>query len=123
MASKERKLSAFERVVANALDDHRELGKLDDPARTDWPELWKFLSTVYVGRDRLKTPARLTISLGPEGCLVSLSDRDLGVSVDVSCSNLAGAFAAIEAQLVSDTPNIRSWGKKEPNLRKRKSGS
>ncbi len=75
---------------------------------------------IYLGKDHVKQPATLSIRLGPEGVLVTLTDRDLAVSFDVACSSLTEAFAAMETALTSLSPPMRSWGKKEPSLRKRR---
>jgi hypothetical protein len=112
--------SALDRVIQSAIGDERVLGREDDPCRTRCPELWDWLSRHYVGRDRVKTPAVLTIRLGPEGCLATLTDRDLSVSIDVACPHVEDVFAALEAALTSDCPPVKSWGKKEPQLRKRR---
>jgi hypothetical protein len=120
---RDRKLSSMERAVLHAMGENKVLGNADDPAKATYPELWAWMSTVHVGRDRIKTPASLSIRLGPEGVLVSLTDRDLGVGLEVSCASLEMAFAAIEIALQGPNPPIKSWGKKEPNLRKRKNSS
>lgn len=115
-------VSAFDRAVQSAIGDDRPLGNPADPARERYPELWRWLSTVYVGKDRLKQPATLTIRLGPGGVLASLTDRDLCITVEVSVPELADTLAQVEAQLTAGNPVIRSWGNKEPQLRKRRGG-
>jgi hypothetical protein len=122
MGKTERRLSTFERAVAHAIGDGRELGSADDPARERFPQLWAWLATVYVGRDSIKNPAYLNVRLGPEGVVVSLIDRDLCTTVEVSCGHLEEALPAIEAALSSSSPPLKSWGRKEPHLRKRRSG-
>lgn len=114
------RLSALDRLVQNAIGDDVAMGSQDDPARKDLPELWKWLATVSVGKDLMKQPATLSIRLGPDCVLVSLVDRDLGVSVEASSSSLQGAFAAMEAALTGSNPPVKSWGKRQPHLRKRK---
>ncbi len=121
--AKERNLSALDRLIAQAIGSERRLGNEDDPAVAEWPQLWSWLSTVYVGRDHVKTPAILSVRLGPACALCTLTDRDLSVSVDAAAPCLHGLFAAMEAQLASSILPIKSWGKKEPQLRKRKSGN
>ena len=116
-------LGALDRAIAQAIGDSRTVGREDDPACKQFPELWRWLSTINVGRDRVKAPALVTVRLGPEGVLVSLTDRDLGVSLDATCGNLSEVWAALESALTGSVPPVRSWGKKEPNLRKRKSGN
>lgn len=119
----DRKLSSMERAVLSAMGDSKVMGNADDPARTKYPQLWEWLSTVHVGRDKLKTPASMSIRLGPEGVLVTLTDRDLAVGIDASCATLADVFEALEKALSGPTPPIKTWGKKEPQLRKRKSSN
>jgi len=120
---RDRKLSALDRALLQAVGEGQHFGRKDDPAREKFPNLWAWLTTIYVGRDHLKQPATLTVRLGPEGVIASLTDRDLCVSLDASSGTLEGIFAEVERLLSSDTPPIRVWGKKEPQLRKRKSGS
>lgn len=114
-----KRLSALDRAVLSAMGDGRSVGADDDPARSAYPLLWEWLSKIYIGSDRVRTPASLTIQLGPGGVLISLSDRDLGVSCGSVCEHLDEALKAMEASLASAVPPIRSWGKKEPRLRKR----
>lgn len=106
-----------------AMGDNKVMGHADDPAASKYPNLWEWLSKVYVGRDKLKTPASLSIRLGPDGALATLTDRDLGYSVEATSPTLEGLLAAIEAQLRDNPASLKSWGKKEAVLRKRKSGS
>lgn len=115
------KVSALDRMVQQAIGADRVLGREDDVARKKYPTLWDWLSRIYLTGNHIKQPAIMTVRLGPEGCLVTLTDRDLAVSFDVACSSLTEAFAAMEAALSSPNPPMRSWGKKEPSLRKRRS--
>lgn len=119
----ERKLSSLDRALLQAAGEGQKFGREDDPARERFPNLWQWLTTVYVGRDNLKQPATLTVRAGPEGFIATLTDRDLAVAVDASSPQLQGLFAEIERLLASETPPIRTWGKREPNLRRRKAGS
>jgi hypothetical protein len=119
---KEPKVSALDRAIQQAMGEGRHLGLEADPARERYPALWEWLSRIYVGRDQIKQPATLTIRLGPEGCLVTLTDRDLCVSMDASCASLTTALDAMEAALQAPNPALRNWGKKEPQLRRRRSG-
>jgi len=112
--------SALDRIVQQALGAERTLGCASDPAVKKFPTLWDWLARIYLGKDHVKQPATLSIRLGPEGVLVTLTDRDLAVSFDVACSSLTEAFAAMETALTSLSPPMRSWGKKEPSLRKRR---
>jgi hypothetical protein len=121
--AKPRKLSALERVLSQAIGDGQKFGRDEDPARVNWPNLWAWLTTIYVGRDSLKSPAVLTIRMGPEGAIASLTDRDLAVALDASSATLEGIFAEVERLLASETPPIRVWGKREPTVRRRKSGN
>jgi hypothetical protein len=119
--AKERKLSSFDRIVEMAMGNNKVLGCEDDPARLAFPALWEWLSTVYVGKDHVKAPATITIQLGPEGVLVRLADRDLASAVDGSCRHLSEVFQTLETTLTTPGSPMRSWGRKEPQLRKRKS--
>lgn len=119
---KESKPSALDRIIQQAIGAERKLGREDDPAREKFPNLWDWMSRIYVGKDNVKQPATLAIRLGPEGILVTLTDRDMAVSFDVAAPSLLLAFEAMETALASANPPMRSWGKKEPTLRKRRSG-
>lgn len=122
MSSKNSKpaLSALDRLILSAIGDERAIGREDDPAKMNFSELWRWLSTQEAGRDHVKKPARLTIALGPEGVLISLVDSDLCCSVEMTCPHLEQVFSVMDSALKSDNPPIKSWGKKLPNLRKRK---
>ncbi len=122
MGRSERQLSALEKAVAQAIGDSRALGNPSDPAIAKYPQLWAWLSTVYVGRDCIKSPAYLTIRLGVDGVVISLVDRDLCTTVEVSAGCLEDALPAIETALCSTNPPLKSWGRKEPRLRKRRPG-
>jgi hypothetical protein len=98
----------------------RALGSPEDPARQQFPQLWTWMSTVYVGRDSIKNPAYLNIRLGQDGVYVSLIDRDLCTTIEVHAGTLGEALPAIEAALSQPNPPIKSRGRKEPHLRKRR---
>jgi hypothetical protein len=114
------RLSALDRAIQTALGDDRPLGTPDDPARRKLPNLWAWLSQTRAGGDYVKQPAILTVRLGPQGVLATLTDRDLAVSLDVSSETLAGVFLAVETALQAVAPPLRSWGRKEPQLRRRR---
>jgi len=120
MAKSDKRLSALDRLIAQAMGDDRTFGLSDDPAKDTLPELWTCLSTVYVGRDNIKTPATLTIQLVPGGCSCKINDRDMKSSLGVIVPHLDGALVALETVLASDNPPWVQWGKGEPDLRKRK---
>jgi hypothetical protein len=122
MAKQERKLSAFEKAVSQAIGDGRTLGNQEDPARERYPQLWGWLTSVYVGRDSIKNPAYLNLRMGVDGVLVSLIDRDLCTTVEISCASLEEALPALEAALANGHAPLKSWGRKEPHLRKRRGG-
>lgn len=113
------RVSALDRAIQTAMGTGRALGREDDPFRSKYPSVWDWLTRIYIGTNQVRTPATITIRLGPEGCLVSMRDVDLGVSVSAACPNLEDAYEALEAALTADVPPIQSWGKKEPRLRKR----
>jgi len=119
---KEVRLSALDRSIQTAIGDGRTVGDDDDPGKTKYPALWEWLSRIYIGLDRVRTPATITISLGPSGVLVNVNDRDLCVNCGSTCLHLDDAFMSLERALTSSVPPIRSYGKKEPRLRKKSSG-
>lgn len=122
VAESDKKLSALDRLIQEAMGAGKTFGREDDPARKKYPEVWRWLSTCYLGRDHIKQPATLSIRLGPEGVLASLVDRDLAVSVEVTCAGLGDVLAALETALTGPNPPVRSYGRKEPHLRRRKAG-
>lgn len=118
--AKDKRVTSLDKAVLQAMGDGRSVGRPDDPAQTTWPELWSWLSTIYIGKDNMKQPATLSVQLGPDGVLVKLVDRDLCCSVNVSCSHLQNVFDELEKVLTSATLPVTTWGKREPQLRKRR---
>lgn len=122
MATKDKqpeKVSHLDKVIQQAMGEGREVGAADDPARERWPQLWEWLTRIYVGRDDMKQPATITIACAPGGVSVRLSDRDLGVSVETATAHLEDALDSLEVALNNPNPSIKAWGNKEPKLRKR----
>lgn len=120
MAKDNGRLSPLDRLIAQALGGERVLGAESDPAAKDYPQLWRWLTLTTAGPDHVKQPATITIRMGPEGVLATLTDRDMAASVDVACLHLSEVYAALEKALNSGITGVRSWGKSEPKLRKRK---
>jgi|KBSMisStaDraftv2_1062788.scaffolds.fasta_scaffold30179_2 hypothetical protein len=120
---RDKPLSSLDRVILQAMGEGKTVGNPDDPAREKWPQLWEWLSRIYVGVDKIKQPANIFIALGPGGVVARLSDRDLSYSVAVGTANLVDVFDALEVELAKPQSNSGSWGKKDPNIRKRKSSS
>jgi len=116
----DRKLSALDRLVLQAMGDDRTFGLADDPAKETLPELWACLSTIYIGRDSIKQPAVLSCQLVPGGVQMRITDRDLKMGLGVIVPHLDQCLPSLEAVLASDNPPWVSWGKGEPELRKRK---
>jgi len=117
---KDKPQSSLDRVIQQAMGDNRTVGRIDDPAVDRWPELWKWLSTIYVGRDKMKQPATLTITLQPDGCSAKIVDKDMGCTVNVSCAHLVNILDECEAALNRPDLPVTIWGKKEPALRTRR---
>lgn len=116
----DRKLSALDRAIMQALGDGRKVGRDDDPAAMAYPAVWEWLTKTEGGRDHIMQPAVITLQLGPEGCLVSLTHRDLRVMCGVACPHVGDALATLQAALSAPVPPLRSWGKDLPNLKKRR---
>jgi len=112
-------LTAFDRAIQTAIGDGRTVGADDDPATETFPRLWEWMSNCYVGLDRVHTPPVVTVTLGPSGVLVQLNDRDLCVNLSAACKHLHEVWKALEDALNSPVPPVRSYGKKEPRLRKK----
>jgi len=117
---KERKLSALDRAIMSAIGDGKVVGRDDDPASTEYPEVWEWLTKTEGGKDYIMQPAVLSIQLGPEGVLVSLIHRDLRRMVSVACPHVQDALATLQAALTSPNPPIRPWGRDEAHLKKRR---
>jgi len=116
----ERKSTALDRAILSALGEGRTVGREDDPAREAFPELWQWLTQTGDGGDHILQPASISIQLGPEGVLVSLTHRDLAVSLSVACLHLADVLPSLQEALASPNPALRYWGKTEPHLRKKR---
>ena len=119
----DRKLSALDRAILQALGDGRKVGLDDDPAALAFPLVWEWLTKTDGDRDHIMQPAVITLQLGPEGTLVSLTHRDLRVSCSVACPFIGDALQALQSALACPNPPIRGWGKDLPNLKKRKQKS
>jgi hypothetical protein len=61
----------------------------------------------------------VSISLIPNGVSVRINDRDLARNLEITCPNLAECFDRLEEALQSPGTMVKTWGKKEPKLRKR----
>lgn len=116
----ERKLSALDRALMAAIGDGLVVGRQDDPAQNRYPLLWEWLTKTEGGRDYIMQPAVISIQLGPEGCLATVTHRDLRRSVQVACLNLDDCLAALEDTLGKTNCPVKTWGKDQPHLRKRR---
>jgi len=120
----ERRRPAFlQKAIEQAIGHDQSFGRDDDPARERWPLLWDWLSTWEVGKNNVKTPPTLTVRLGPDGVLASVSDRDLGKAGDVAFPHLSDVFDVIEKGLADGTLSVRNIGRGETKIRKRKTGN
>lgn len=116
-----RRPTALDRVLEAALGEQRPVGCTDDPAREKYPRLWEWLTLNTDPKgEYLISPATVSVQLGPEGVLATVTLRDLKYSCAAATHNLDDIFAALESALSSDNPPIRTWGKDEPNLRKKR---
>jgi len=116
----ERKLSALDRAILQAIGEGISVGQDSDPAREKYPCLWEWLTRTRGGQDHVMQPAVVTLQLGPEGVLCTVMHRDLKRSVGAACLHLDDALASLEAVLSQPNPPIRSWGKEDAHLRKRR---
>lgn len=117
---KDRPLSPLQRMVAQAMGEDRTFGAENDPAKERYPALWEFLATVYVSETRMKTPCKLTVQLGPGGVICSLTDPDMKQSLQVAFPHLVNLLEEMERAAADPLAPWKSWGKGEPELRKRK---
>jgi hypothetical protein len=120
MAKQERPVSALDRAIQQAMGEGREVGCLDDPAKEKWPELWQWMTKMYTGRDYIIQPASLSIRAVSGGIAVSVSSRDLASSIATTTPHLVDALDAIERALSNPATPIAMWGRKEPQMRKRR---
>lgn len=117
----DRKPSALDRAIAAAIGEGRTVGREDDPAKAKWPRLWQWLTLTTDPSGRyVISPGVISISLGPEGVNISVTLRDLKYSCTAGCLHLADALQTLEEALGVDGPHLRTWGKDEPVLRKRR---
>lgn len=116
-----KRTSALSRVLEAALGEQRPVGRPDDPAREQYPSLWEWLTlTTDPKGEYLIAPGSISVQLGPEGVLVTVTLRDLKYSCAAATPFLDDAFRALESALASDNPPIRTWGKDEPQLKKKR---
>lgn len=102
------------------MGENQDLGAADDQAKESLPALWEMLTVTQVGRDLVRTPARLSIAGLVGGFAVTISDPDLKRSKSISVVNLADALQAIDQAIADNSIPWRQWGKGEPQLRKRR---
>jgi len=119
-AKDQRKLSALDRAIMTALGEGRRVGRADDPAAKALPYLWEGLTKTDGGADHIMQPAVISLQLGPEGALATITHRDLRVSCSVAVPYLAECLKALEEALSGPNPPLRSWGKDLPNLKRRR---
>ncbi len=123
MAKEKEKQSALDRIVMQAIGQGKVLGLETDPAREKFPNLWEWLTRVYYGKEHIKQPAIITIVAVNGGFTVRCADRELASAVQATVRHIEDAFVAIESVLADPSSPIQTWGRKEPQLRKRKSGN
>lgn len=117
----DRKLSALDRAILAAIGDGGTVGRQDDPARQQYPDVWEWLTKTDGGRDYIMQPAVITIQLGPEGVLAKLTHRDLKRNCGIACNHLGDVLEALQRALTSPNPPITAWGKDpEARLKKRR---
>jgi len=119
MAKAEKPLTALDRLILHAAGDRVQLGNNSDPGRQAYPNVWEWLSRTEADSEHLKDPARMSLALVPGGVQVSLTDASFGVTVDAVSESLAGVFEALERNLASQTPTIRTWRRGEVVLKKK----
>jgi len=117
--AKEKSTTFMARLLEQAIGQDLQVGDPNDSAAVSWPLLWEWLSTTNVGKDFIKTPPAITITLIPNGVAVRINDRDLARNMEITCTSLGGVFDALESALQSPTTLVKIMGKKEPRLRKR----
>jgi len=120
LGKKTKRVSPIDRMVAEAIAGDREIGLPTDPAKGKFPLLWEWITKTCIGKDYVKQPARISVTMGPEGFIASVSDTDLAQSLTATGAHLEDCFQALETALELPNPPFVAWGKKQPTLRKRK---
>lgn len=116
-----KKTSPLGRAIDAAIGEGRKVGREDDPAATELPRIWEWLTLSSDPEGKyIISPATITISLGPEGVNISCTLRDLKYSCTAGCLYLQDCLRALEEALGTEGPHLRTWGKDEPHLRKRR---
>lgn len=116
-----RKPSPLQRAIDAAIGEGRTVGREDDPARERYPRIWEWLTLTTDPDNRyIISPGTISISLGPEGVNISCTLRDLKYSCTAGALSLLDALDALEEAMGREGPHLRTWGKDEPHLRKRR---
>lgn len=119
----EQRLSALDRAVQLAIGGEQKVGLTDDPLALSCPELWRWLTQINWGRDHIVTPAVITMRAGPEGMIAAVTHRDLGMSAEVCVPYAADCLKALEEAISGPHARVRTWGRQQGRLRKRRSQS
>jgi len=118
--AKSREMTVLDRLILQAAGDNVILGNAADAGKVQWPNVWEWLSRTDADKDHLKEPARMSLALVPGGVQVALTDAAFGVTVDAVSETLSGVFDALERNLTSQAPTIRTWRKGEVVLKKKR---
>lgn len=120
MAKEKKDISHLERLIGEAIGQERTIGLPHDPAREVWPDLWDWMTRITAGQDYVKQPAKVTLTMGPDGVLITLSDPDLTLSLDCWTPFLGDCLHHLNSVLAGPNPPFKLWGKKQPTLRRKK---
>lgn len=120
MAKEKQTVTAIDKLIQKAMANDEDIGNPDDGSLGTWPMVLSWLCKVDCGKGMVKEPAKLSIKAVPGGYVGTLSDNTLKVAIDAFAQDLAGVFDALESALSQAVPNIRTFGRGEPMLKKRR---
>lgn len=83
-------------TIARLKERSREYGHPEDPARSAFPILWRWLCIAKDDRERSVNAGRISIIPGPQSFTVTLSHDDMGYGIKVVVQRLEDVFLALE---------------------------
>lgn len=106
-------MSILKDIIAKRLGEGDANLPSDDEARSRWPNLWEFMTHTDAGDNKLKEPARITLSLGLGEWMIDLADQSLGVGLSAASATLQDAFDRLEKAMTAPNAPWRVWRGKD----------
>lgn len=116
----DRPLSSLERLILQTMGDGKTFGKPGDPAADSHPNVWEWMTRCDAPKDRILTPSFLRVTAVNDGFLAVLTCPDLASQVECPVPHLLTVWECLEKYLTSPDLVIKVWGKKEPDMKKKK---